>query len=292
LEEELKQIKFDNKTNPQSYFEIVRVEDLLAKELNHDVSKSHIVKFFVILLITEGQGYHTIDFTDYQYNEGTVLLIRKDQLHKFFKSPTVKGYLIVFTEDFIISHLNEMQASKSLQLFNEVLNFPKIDLRKHDDQLKYIVGLIEEVQSEYELNDNYSSGITRSILHILVTKLFRIKSSEKPPEVSKKYISEFLTFQSLVEQNCLNQRKVKYYAGELGCTTKTLNNVAQSVLKKSAKTFIDEVAVMHIKRLLLGTNMPIKEIAFNSGFDDPSNFFRYFKKFAKVTPEAFRIAHH
>lgn len=291
MKESIKQIKFDNKTNPKSFFDVVRIEELLARDLNHDIGKNHIVNFFVIFVVTEGDGYHTIDFVDYKYQKGTILFIRKDQIQKFFRSTNVKGFLLVFTEEFIIGHLNKLEASKSLQLFNELLSFPKIELDTNDSVFTDFIILVSHCEEEYHVKDEYSIGITRSVLHIVITKLFRIKSQLGQLSNKKKYLVEFLAFQEMVEKNCFKEKKVSYYAHEMGFSTKTLNNIVQSVVNKSAKTFIDEIAIMQIKRLLIGTNNPIKEIAYTSGFEDTSNFFRYFKKFVGSSPEVFRTAH-
>ncbi|MEL6593175.1 MAG: AraC family ligand binding domain-containing protein, partial [Bacteroidota bacterium] len=167
----LQQIEFDNKTNPQSYFEVIRIENLLARNLDHDLGRNHVVRFFVVFFVMEGEGYHTIDFVDYKYQKGTVLLIRRDQIHKFFRSPNVKGYLLVFTEDFIISHLNKLEALKAFQLFNELLSFPKLELEVEDEEYGNFVSLMRQLESEYRYKDEYSIGITRSALHIVITKL-------------------------------------------------------------------------------------------------------------------------
>ena len=290
MKKKLPEIKFDNKDNPKSYFEIVKVEDLLQRDLDHDIGKNHLVKFYIIFFIYEGQGYHTIDFTDYNYKEGTVLLVRKDQIHKFFRSPNVKGYLLVFTEEFIIGHLNKMEASKSMQLFNDSLSFPKITFNTKEEFLDFTI-LIKHMESEYDASDNFSIGITRSVLHIVITKLFRIKAQAGHFIDRKKYMSQFLAFQHLVEQDCFNSRKVQYYAFKLGISAKTLNNAVNSVVNKSAKTFIDEITILQIKRLLISTDQSIKEIAYISGFSDPTNFFKYFRKFTGSSPEVFRQAY-
>ncbi len=291
MEKIIKQIKFENKTNPKSYFDIVPIEELLSRELDHDIFKNHIVKFYVLFVVTDGEGYHTIDFTDYKYQKGTVLLVRKDQIHKFFRSTNVKGYLLVFTEEFILGHLNNLEASKSLQLFNELLSFPKIELGVENEEFADFITLVRHIGFEYKIKDEYSVGITRSALHIMITKLFRIKSKKVQFSGNKKYLGEFLSFQEMVEKNCFESKKVIDYAREMGFSTKTLNNIVQTVVHKSAKTFIDEIAIMQIKRLLISTNQPIKEIAYTAGFDDTANFFRYFKKYVGSSPEVFRQAH-
>lgn len=290
MKKELPEINFENQVNPKSYFDIVKIEDLLQRDLNHDINKSHLVKFYILIFIYEGQGYHTIDFTDYQYDMGTVLLIRKDQIHKFFRSPNVKGYLLIFTEDFVISHLNKMEALKSMQLFNDSLSFPKITFEVADDFSDFTI-LLKHLEVEYNIKDDFSIGITRSVLHIIITKLFRIKAKMGHLVERKKYLDQFLEFQRLVEENCFKSKKVQYYATKLAVSTKTLNKIVQSVINDSAKAFIDERTIMQVKRLLIGTSLPIKEIAYTAGFTDPTNFYKYFKKFTGSSPEMFRQAH-
>ncbi len=290
MKKEITKIDFDNQDNPKSFFDIVKIEDLLQRDLDHDIEKSHLVKFYIIFFVYEGQGHHTIDFIDYSYKKGTVLLVRKDQLHKFFRSQNVKGFLLVFTEEFIISHLNRMEALKAMQLFNDSLSFPKIELNTKDDFSDFTI-LLKHLELEYNVKDDFSIGITRSVLHIVITKLFRIKAKKGHSVERKKYMSRFLEFQELVEEDCFKSKKVQYYAQKLGVSSKTLNNIVKSVTNNSAKAFIDERTIMQIKRLLISTDHSIKEIAYISGFSDSTNFFKYFKKFTSNSPDLFRRAH-
>lgn len=290
MKKQLPEIDFNNLSNPKSYFDIVKIEDLLQRELDHDIGKNHLVKFYIIFFVYEGEGYHTIDFTDYKYEGGTVLLIRKDQVHKFFKSSTVKGYLLVFTEEFIISHLNRMEAMRTMQLFNDSLSFPIIEFNNKEEFADFTI-LIKHLESEYLARDIFSIGITRSVLHIVITKLFRIKAKAGHFVERKKYMPQFLAFQKLVEEDCFKSRKVQYYADKMGISPKTLNTIVNSIINNSAKAFIDERTIMRIKRLLISTEHSIKEIAYMAGFSDPTNFFKYFKKFTDQSPEVFRQAH-
>jgi len=290
MKEKIKQIKFVNTTNPKSYFELIRIEELLERKLDHNIYNNHIVNFYIIIFIVKGEGQHTIDFTDYTYSKGSILLIRKDQIHKFFRNTTVIGYLLIFTEEFIVSHLNELEAIKSLQLFNELLSYPILKLQDENLEFANFVALTKQLESEDKFRDEYSIGITRSTLHIMLTKLFRIKSKQGELLSKNKYLTEFLSFQSNVEMNCFKRIKVKDYAKEMGFSTKTLNNIVRSVVNKPAKTFIDEIAIMQIKRLLICTNQSVKEISYTAGFDDPANFFKFFKKYVGTSPDVFRKA--
>jgi AraC family transcriptional regulator, transcriptional activator of pobA len=282
----IKQIEFQNSNVPKSHFDLIRLEELFSRRLDHDITLMHKVNFYLIFFITDNSGEHRIDFTDYKYKKGDVLTVRKDQLHKFTRTKA-KGFMLIFTEEFISSFLEELEALKTLQLFNELLGNPKVSL--NEQAFKDISALVNHISFEYfKISDQYSPGIIRSALHILITKLYRIKSDSPLAISNRKYLAQFITFQNLVEQKCFETKTVKDYASELACSTKTLNNVSHSIVNKSAKAFIDDIVIKQIKRLLLNSTLSIKEIAYEAGFDETTNFYKYFKKFTSTTPELFR----
>lgn len=286
----IKKISFENSNQPSSNFDLIRLEDVLNKDLNHDVTQIHKIEFYHILLITSGTGYHTIDFTNYKYKKRSLITIRQGQLQKFFRSPNAQGILLLFTEDFLVSHFSKLEVSKSIQLFNELLTMPLIDLSSedYDDLMK----LVERIEEEYYKNyDEFSVGIIRSALHMFIIKLYRIKTKKSHIFTNRKYVPEFMHFQKLIEEHCFETKKVSDYAQRMNCSTKTLNNITKGILGKSAKIVIDELVMTQIKRLLLNTSLTIKEIAYTAGFEDPTNLYKYFKKYAQTSPEAFRKAH-
>lgn len=283
-------IPFDNRTYPKAEFEIMPFEAILnRKNLDHSPHQLHRVGFFMIILITEGVGQHTIDFTDYPFEAPAVLTIRKDQVHRF-NDITAKGYLLLFTDAFLISYLEKQAALETLQLFNEMLGSPKVAL--NEGEYQEVLELVGAIQTEYlERRDAYSLGIIRSLLHVLIGKLFRVKPSQNLISPGNRYLEAFIRFQAMVEAQCFHTRKVRDYAGQMGVSTKTLNNIVQAIIHKPAKTFIDEMAVMHIKRLLVNSTMSIKEIAYFAGFDEPTNLYKYFKRYTHTSPEVFRQSH-
>ena len=88
-------VKFDNKSNPKSSFDLVKLEELFSRKgLDHDIEIVHNVEFFIIYFVTDGQGYHTVDFKDYKVEKGSLLTIRKGQIHQFSRSSNLKGIFI------------------------------------------------------------------------------------------------------------------------------------------------------------------------------------------------------
>ena len=285
---DIQYVEFANSINSNAQFDFVKLETIFHKKYkDHSIEKPHKVGFFVIFLIEEGKGCHTIDFIDYECSKGTLLTIRKDQIHKFSKNDSLRGSLLVFTNDFLANYLEQIEAQKSLLLFNESLENPKIQL--NDAEFNDVKQLIYHIEKEYfGLNDGFQMGIIRSALHILVSKLFRIKSKKGNFNYDSKYIKHFVEFQKLVEIHVNATRKVKDYAQMMGISTKTLNNIVKHIVHKTAKDFIDEISIKQVKRLLANTDLSIKEIVYQSGFEEITNFYKYFYRLTDTTPEKFR----
>lgn len=290
IKDEIREIKFNNQQAPSSPFDLILLEKLLRRKgMDHNPCEPHRVDFFMIIYISRGQGNHRIDFQDYSYESGTILTVRKDQIHQFVQSPA-RGFLLLFTGDFMLSYLEKMEAIRTLQLFNEWLQSPKIQLGPEiRPEVEILIGQI--YQEYFEKRDGYSMGIIRSLLHVLIGQLYRAKTQQGLRPEDRKYLSEFIQFQQWVEEDCFHTKKVKDYADRLACTPKTLNKIVRRIVHKSAKAFIDEVLITQIKRLLIHSDASVKEIAYQAGFEEPSNIYKYFKKFTGMSPEGFRQAY-
>ncbi len=288
MHQEVEHIAFQNRHKPYSGFDMLRIEELFNRQdLDHSVDQHHLAKFYILAFIEKGTGFHSINFTDYPYYKGSIISIRKDQIQKFYKEKQTKGTLLLFTDEFLISYFEKLETQKSMLLFNECLGDPVLHLSS--DNYSSLHSAIQRINEEYfNQHDEYSLGIIRSELHILINKIYRIKSKTGKIISQKKYLAEFITLQSLIEKKVTQHKSVKAYAQEMAVSTKTINNITQQIIHKSAKEFIDEICLKQIKGFLLNTELSIKEIAYTMGFDETSNFYKYFKRQTQTSPEKFR----
>ena len=272
---------------PRYNFNIFKIEELF-KVANEDlITKNHQVNFYVLIIITEDIGRHSIDYNDFYYTKGTILAIRKDQIHRFYSNYNAKGYILLFKEEFLNSYLNEREVTKTVQMFNELLVSPKTQLI--DEEFIKVLSFLIQIEKEFfNISDSYSLKIIRSLLHILITLIHRIKAKGYNKVQLSNYLKEFIKFQDLLEKNYCSTKKVSDYAEKLGFSSKKLNTIVKYISNKAAKAFIDDVVIIKAKRYILHSNLSIKEIAFKLGFKDPTNLYKYFKKHTNFTPEAYR----
>lgn len=272
---------------PTTNFKVIKIEDFLKSDVNDEFTKNHKANYYILMIITDDIGRHSLDYTDFFYEKGTILAIRKDQIHRFYHNNNVKGYLLLFREEFLNSYLNESEVAQTIQMFNELLTSPKTKL--NDEEFSNILSLSKQIEKEFlKITDEYSLKIVRSLLHIIITLIHRIKSKGYNKVQLSNYLKEFIKFQNLLEKNYSDSKKVTYYAEKMGFSTKKLNTIVKYVANKPVKAFIDDVVIIKIKRYLLHTNLSVKEVAFKIGFKDPTNLFKYFKKHTKFTPEAYK----
>ena len=78
------------------------------------------------------------------------------------------------------------------------------------------------------------------------------------------------------------------YCEKLFVTEKRLNKATTQILGKTPKQMIDERLLLEAKRLLVHETHTIKEIAYELGFDEPTNFIKYFRKHTQKSPTEFR----
>ena len=291
MQASIKDIKFRSGSNAKSFFDLVTLQDiLLLQPTDHNQFEHHKLTFYVLLLITEGSGKHSINFIEHSYKRGSVFALRPDSIHKFHPSDA-NGRLLIFTEDFVLQYLSEQHAGRIFQLFNEQLASPKQQLS--EAEFVEITTHFETINQEcFRIQDNFSSEVIGALLQIIITQLLRAKAGVNEVFNNTRYLAQFLEFQTLVEQHGQENRSVAFYANELNVTARTLNNITQSIVHKSAKAVIADVLISQIKGYLINSSLNVTQIAYEMGFHEPSHLFKFFKTQTGFSPRKFRESLH
>jgi AraC-like DNA-binding protein len=95
-------------------------------------------------------------------------------------------------------------------------------------------------------------------------------------------------FQLRLETDFAKAHKVQHYALALGMGEKNLSRVCLATMGVSAKACINQRLVLEAKRLLAHTKRPVQAIGHALGFEDATNFVKFFRKETGLTPGGFR----
>ena len=251
--------------------------------VDHDPNLPHRVGFFIFLIVNKGTGSHKIDLIEYPLKKGTVLKIAKGQVHAFVENAGYDGFLIVFTEEFVLNYFSKSSIEFISHLYNYHISNAAVDGSNFNEPF------IEQLMIELKTENTYAQkNIVATMLELYLLRLERFSQTDDIPKQHQKYYPLFLEFKNLVETQYVTTRNVKDYADRLHISTKHLNQIVKEFTLNTAKHFIDDFVILEIKRTIASTNNSLKEIGFTVGFDEVTNFTKFFKKHTGTTPKQFK----
>ncbi|HEY9260820.1 AraC family ligand binding domain-containing protein, partial [Chitinophaga sp.] len=66
------------------------------------IPEAHKHDFFMLMMITQGSGTHTIDFKDYKVSNRTIFFLAPGQAHQWQLSKNTSGYQLMFSAAFML----------------------------------------------------------------------------------------------------------------------------------------------------------------------------------------------
>ncbi len=278
-----------NSSEQKSQFEIISLKDLAEKQLKKDykIQKPHRLEYYSIIAITTGFGFHNIDFKKYSFTNGTFFFLAKEQIQSFDFKPGNEGFVITFNEEFLNAYIKMPKPLSQTCLFNYHLKHPQIQVNALERE--YFFDIVRKIYQEYQSKNGFAkNNIIQTLLNLLLLKSERIKRNKFFNIEQESYNDLFYKFKDLIETNYKQTRNAKYYAEVLGISYKHLNNICKNITRKTAKEFIDSFLVLEAKRCLISSNDTIKKISKNTGFEESTNFIKYFKKHTGFLPVKYR----
>ncbi|MBJ2175173.1 AraC family transcriptional regulator [Aureibaculum sp. A20] len=269
----------------ETEFEFLYLSKLFAKiktGLDHNPNLPHRVSFFALLIVTKGEGSHQVDLKEYPLKVGSILKIAKGQVHAFEENPKYDGFLVLFTEEFVLNYFSKSSIEFISHLYNYHISKTTVDGSNFNETF------IEQLKDELEMENTFAQkNIVAAMLELYLLRLERLSQDGKEPNQNK-YYPLFFKFKNLVEEKYVSTRNVKDYANVLMVSTKHLNQIVKEFTLNTAKKFIDDFVILEIKRAIASTNNSLKEIGYAVGFDEVTNFTKFFKKHTGTTPKQFK----
>lgn len=248
----------------------------------HDVSKPHREGHYQVMLATQGELALTIDFNRVAVVAPAVLLIAPGQVHQVLTATGVQGWAIGFDPSLIDGAFQQVLA----RLFRDsVVIRPPLFLLEQSSSLLQV---LEEVQSGP--SDAYTGRtlqtLLMALLSLLAGQLTNTAVQMKAPERRAVMIEQ--TFHQLLQQHYQAWKQPAQYADALAITVSHLNDVIKTITGLSPSTLIQERSILEAKRLLYYTQLSVKEIGYEVGYQEPVYFNKLFRKRTGQTPLAFR----
>ena len=266
--------------------EIISIADTVAKHRNNIVLP-HRDNYYNIFWYQKGSATHLIDFKPIQIRENSLLFVNKNRIQTLDSTADYDGKFLLFTEAFFDKYPEDIKYLRNNILFNDLLEEPVLNIEGNSS----IISVFQDIEIELsKSNDEVQYHILHNLLHNLLLLSERERRKNGFNQIEKGIdLDKTIEFRNTLENKFRSIKTVSGYASVMSISERKLNKALTAVLGKTAKELIDERIILEAKRMLAHTNYSIKEIGFELGFDEPTNFVKYFRKQEGKTPVEFRI---
>jgi AraC family transcriptional regulator, transcriptional activator of pobA len=280
---EIKRISF--KPGLPQEIEIIPIAATFSKHKESTI-QPHRAEFYHIFWFQQGTATHLIDFKPVQVKPNTILFVNKHRVHLFDQKVGYDGKLLLFTDSFFGKSEADLQFLRSTILFNDLLDEPVLQLQESSP----VITAFNTIEAELaQPNDTYHFNLLHNSLHNLLLLAERERRKTGFTEIKRGADLDYtLLFKNLLDEQYKQVKTVSAYAGQMAVSEKRLTQATSTTVGKTPKELIDERVLLEIKRLLVHTSLSIKEIGYDLGFEEPTNFIKYFRKHEKMTPIEFR----
>ncbi len=251
-----------------------------------DPFEAHLHGFNQIIWFRAGAGVHLVDFVEHSYGPQTLVYVPHGAVHSFRKDDALDGAIL---------HFDDVMAmgSSDGQSLPEILRLLALGSQNSrtpsSAQALLLESSIETLACELNAQENFgkSTAIEAALRLLLVRVCRHFRETIEPRSTEYK---RYLDFLGLVERHYSEGLSVEAYATRLGVSSKTLSRSVHDAASCSPKHVISERLSLEMKRLLVHTDLSVKEIAGRLGINDASYLTRFFRKQAGVAPSAFRAS--
>ncbi|TWV99900.1 AraC family transcriptional regulator [Chitinophaga pinensis] len=255
-------------------FDAETADDILYEEYNS----------FIKVLFMEAGSEVMVDFKEYKLEKDALFFIKDGQWYKC----AGRGTLLYYNRDFYCIQIHDAEVACDGLLYNNVYDVPVVYLDgEASRQTRHI---LEEIKTEAVSAESSTEEMIRIFLKQLIIRSTRMwKKTNDMADNSATQEVEFLRkFSQLVEAHYIKHHNVADYADMLSITPKALSKKISKYSAKSPNDIIKDRIILEAKRLLIHTDLSVKEIGYKLGYEDPAYFVRLFTNQTESSPLLFR----
>ncbi|TIT28186.1 MAG: helix-turn-helix domain-containing protein, partial [Mesorhizobium sp.] len=228
---------------------------------------------------TGGSGTYRIEDKTWSFSAPTVSFMPSGVVHGFDIEPGTDA-IVVSVADAALAVLGEQSA---LQLDQPVF----VTGRGEGALWERLGNTVRMIQAEYA---DRLPGVERILPPLIAVALSGIARLDAQSHAIAVPAAVALggRLRRLIDQHFREDWPVERYVEELGTTRHLLDKAARQVLGAGVREAIGDRRLVEAKRLLLFTIRTVEDIAYETGFNDPAYFSRFFRQAVGVSPAAWR----
>ncbi|MBW1654523.1 helix-turn-helix domain-containing protein [Flavobacterium quisquiliarum] len=245
--------------------------------------------YIKVIFIPAGYSL-TVDFNLYHTASPALFFVNTNQHLDIHTANNENAFLIHYNRDFYCIQIHDEEVACDGLLFNNIFEIPKVDLS--EEELNAVSQLFGNINDELIFQDLSSEEMIRTYLKQIIIRATRQWKKQNLKNQHSNLITAeqdfFRNFSRLVDIHYKKKHSVAEYADLLNLAPKTISNKFHKLNLENPNEMIKNRIILEAKRLMLYSDLSIKEIAYELGYEDPAYFNRIFTQKSGKTPAVFR----
>ncbi len=270
----------------------------LSTEFPDYVGVMHRHEFIEVVYILSGEAVHTVGDKEYTVRCGDITLINCGVPHKFTPVENEKesfvAYDLMFMPDFFDAasiRMTNFEALRNSFLFYSL--FPSEQSSSPDMYVpakKYAAygSLFTEIYQEYTAKEKGYIELIRAYVIELIIRLFRDIEKAGDALLSQSKRETVQRAVQYIEENYNLNLSVDKIAAQVFLGPDYFRKLFKEVTGLPVSAFQQQLRIDEACRLLRTTDIPIKDIGSEVGYNDPKSFYEIFKKLVGKTPKEYK----
>jgi len=280
----IRSLPFRHNVKPALGFEIFRLSQLFERaeqhRIDHALEAPQRPEFHTIYVGLRGKGELIVDFTPVPLGAHQVTFVARGRVQQFVPDRAVDAWMLLFTPEFLLAGGDAPDPLAQPATLAPSWTTPAIaDARE-------LIAIADQLELEHARPiDDIQPWLLAALLRVLVLRAERLVGGAP---VLPAPLQRFFT---ILEHDHATTRSVAHYAKRAGISARRLAELVHAHAGKSTKQAIDDRVILEQKRLLVHTDVSVKELAARTGFAEPTNLVKFFRHHVGATPVEFRDRH-
>ncbi len=246
------------------------------------------MNFILMALCQAGEAHYAIDTREQTVKPGDLLFISERHIVDHYRiSPDFKCQGILLSTEFYHSFVLNVKNVSSLLLFstkNPVVPLTPQEIETYGNYYHTIRKKMTDTTHHYRVE--LVKALLLAMFYDMSGVIWRVEQQGSKAQTRADVL--FAQFIRLLEENFRTERRVSWYAQQLGISPKYMSEVVKSVSKRTPNDWIDHYVVLELRVLLKNSTKSIKEITEYLQFPNQSFLGKYFKEHVGVSPSEYR----
>ena len=246
------------------------------------------VNFILMALCTKGEARYAIDTRQQSVKPGDLLFVSERHIVDNYElSPDFECQGIILSTKFYHSFVQNVKNVSSLLLFS--MNYPVVTLTPREMQTysDYYQGIRKKMaDTTHPFRTPLVQALLLAMFYDMSGVIWRVEQQETKTRSRADAI--FANFIRMLENNFRQERRVGWYAQQLGISAKYLSEMVKQASKRTPNDWIEQYVVLELRVLLKNSTKNIKDITEELSFPNQSFLGKYFKEHVGMSPSEFR----